>query len=217
MNEETGEPSNVGQRLIALRERKGLTLQDMVQRLRFSPHQLALLEAGDFDALPDIMFVRALVRTYARQLGESPEALLAQLERERQDARPSHLTPLLSVPVLPRKHQSWGREVSTLWKQVPRAFSVGTLLIVVILGTAGMVGWQTGIFSGKNPPEAMAVVHPTSPRSSFSNALPPLEPASVQTEPAQLLPGGRPPEENRMPLSSATPALPPQGSVTRQP
>ncbi|EQD72949.1 hypothetical protein B1A_05198, partial [mine drainage metagenome] len=83
MNEETGEQSSVGQRLIALREQKGLTLQDMVQRLRFSPHQLQLLEAGDYDALPDIMFVRALVRTYARQLGEPPEVLLAQLERER--------------------------------------------------------------------------------------------------------------------------------------
>ena len=217
MNEETGEPFNVGRRLIALREREGLTLQDMVQRLRFSSHQLQLLEAGDFDALPDIMFVRALVRTYARQLGESPEALLAQLEQERQDARPPHLTPLLSVPILPRKHRSWGQEFSTLWKQVPRAFSAGMLLIVVILGTAGMVGWQTGVFSGKTPPEVMTLVHTASPRSSFSNALPPLEPAPVQTEPVQILSGGKPPEENRIPLSSAVLAVPPQGSVTRQP
>ncbi|MBU6994140.1 helix-turn-helix domain-containing protein [Ferrovum myxofaciens] len=220
MNEETGEQSSVGQRLIALREQKGLTLQDMVQRLRFSPHQLQLLEAGDYDALPDIMFVRALVRTYARQLGEPPEVLLAQLERERQDARPPHLTPLFSPSVPPKKHRTWGQEISTFWKQVPRAFSMGVLLIMVILGVAGMVGWKTGVFSGKNLLEVVTVVHSSAPRSSFSNALPPLESAPVLPEPARPLPAGNVSEENRMPLLSDAPPVYPaplQGSVTEKP
>ncbi|WP_298157622.1 helix-turn-helix domain-containing protein [Ferrovum sp.] len=220
MNQESGGQSHVGQSLTALREQKGLTLQDMVQRLRFSPHQLQLLEAGDYDALPDIMFVRALVRAYASQLGESPAALLAQLERERQDARPPHLVPQTSPPVQPRRQRPWGREISASWKQVPRAFPVGVLLIVLILGAAGVAGWQTGVFSGKNPLEATTVAHPSSLRSPFSNALPPLESTPVQAEPAQPLPAGKLSEEDRLPRSSAaSPAhpVPPQGSVTGQP
>ncbi|MHB8353002.1 MAG: helix-turn-helix domain-containing protein, partial [Burkholderiales bacterium] len=54
----------VGRQLVDLRQNKGMTIQDISARLRFSIQQLTLLEAGQYDALPDMTFVRAMIRAY---------------------------------------------------------------------------------------------------------------------------------------------------------
>ncbi len=79
---ETGAGAQLGK----MREQRGLSRQDVGQRLKFSLRQLDALEAGRYDELPDLMFVRAMIRTYARLLETDPEPLLQILEQERPDA-----------------------------------------------------------------------------------------------------------------------------------
>lgn len=75
-----------GEQLLALRTQKGLSVHDISLQLRFGERQIAALEAGDYDALPDITVVRAIVRSYARLLGTDVAPILKALESERPDS-----------------------------------------------------------------------------------------------------------------------------------
>ncbi len=102
MNDQTAIPEQqlgAGPRLAALRQQRALGILEVSQRLRFSGKQLAALEAGQYDALPDMTFVRAMIRSYARYLGADPDPILQALEQERPDAVPRLMnTPSLTVP-----------------------------------------------------------------------------------------------------------------------
>ncbi|MDE1943018.1 MAG: helix-turn-helix domain-containing protein [Betaproteobacteria bacterium] len=99
----TDQPANplqpgAGALLAALRQQRGQGLQEISQRLKFSSKQLAALEAGQYDALPDMTFVRAMVRAYARHLGADVDSIVQALELERPDAVPRlMMTPQLTV------------------------------------------------------------------------------------------------------------------------
>lgn len=69
----------IGAVLAKAREARGLGIHDVVQTLKFNPRQIELLEADDIEALPGAMFVRGMIRSYARFLKIDPEPLLAQL------------------------------------------------------------------------------------------------------------------------------------------
>jgi cytoskeleton protein RodZ len=67
-------PLSVGTTLREARERIGLTVEDVVNRLKFAPRQIRALEADSFEQLPEGAFLRGFVRSYARllQLDEMP-------------------------------------------------------------------------------------------------------------------------------------------------
>jgi cytoskeleton protein RodZ len=62
-----------------VRETAGLSIPDVAQRLRLSPRHIEALEAGDWALLPGAAFARASLRSYARLLGVSVQALLDQM------------------------------------------------------------------------------------------------------------------------------------------
>ncbi|MBI1175271.1 MAG: DUF4115 domain-containing protein [Sideroxydans sp.] len=72
-------PFSIGATLREAREGMGLSVHDVVNRLKFAPRQIKALEDDDFAQLPEAAFVRGFVRSYARllQLDEAP--LLAAL------------------------------------------------------------------------------------------------------------------------------------------
>jgi len=71
---------SVGQRLRAERERLGLSVHDVAQRLKYAPRQIEAVEADDFKSLPGLTFVRGFVRGYARLLGTDGDDLVRALE-----------------------------------------------------------------------------------------------------------------------------------------
>lgn len=71
----------VGAVLRAERERLGMSIGDVAQRLKYAPRQIEALEADDFKALPGLPFVRGFVRGYAKLLGLDAGALVPLLER----------------------------------------------------------------------------------------------------------------------------------------
>lgn len=66
-----GDPgvTGLGALLLEEREKKGLSLEDMEKKTRLRPHVLAAIEAEDWDKLPQPVFVRGFIRSYAVALG----------------------------------------------------------------------------------------------------------------------------------------------------
>lgn len=69
-----------GAALATAREAKGLTRNEVAERLKLSPRQIEALEAEDWSALPDPVFVRGFVRNYARLLDLDAETLISRSE-----------------------------------------------------------------------------------------------------------------------------------------
>ncbi|MBU6272960.1 MAG: helix-turn-helix domain-containing protein, partial [Betaproteobacteria bacterium] len=65
--------------LVAAREAKGLSADDLARKLNLAPRQVLALEAGDWPALPGQAFVRAALRSYGRQIGIDVMPLLASI------------------------------------------------------------------------------------------------------------------------------------------
>lgn len=72
-------PFSAGRALREARERIGLSVTDVVNRLKFAPRQIEALESDDFARLPEIAFVRGFVRSYAKLLQIDSAPLLAAL------------------------------------------------------------------------------------------------------------------------------------------
>jgi cytoskeleton protein RodZ len=65
--------------LVAAREAKGLSSDDLARKLNLAPRQVLALEAGDWPALPGQAFVRAALRSYGRQIGVDVMPLLTSI------------------------------------------------------------------------------------------------------------------------------------------
>lgn len=79
-----GEPGRaagggIGARLRAARERCAMSLEQAAQRLHVSVEVLAALEEEQFEGLGALIYVKSYLGRYAELLGESAEALQAQL------------------------------------------------------------------------------------------------------------------------------------------
>ena len=54
------------------RERAGLSQEDIASKLKLAPRQIAAIETGDWNALPERTFTRGFMRSYARAVGLDP-------------------------------------------------------------------------------------------------------------------------------------------------
>ncbi len=79
--------TGVGPRLVAAREALGVTRAQVSDRTKIPERMLALIEAGDFAALPAKTYATGFTRTYARALGLDADALVAEVRREIGDER----------------------------------------------------------------------------------------------------------------------------------
>ncbi|MEK9774663.1 MAG: helix-turn-helix domain-containing protein [Quisquiliibacterium sp.] len=94
------------EQLVAAREARGLTTQDICGHLRIANRQLLALEAGDWEVLPGIAFVRAVLRAYGRELQLDVSPLIESLPQ----ATPSNLAPqnMLDEPIADRSMLGFG-------------------------------------------------------------------------------------------------------------
>ncbi len=76
-------PENLspGRTLAAARSARGLSIEDVAQRLKFSPRQIEALESDNHAALPGAPIVRGMIRGYAKLLGLDAAALVGDLQR----------------------------------------------------------------------------------------------------------------------------------------
>jgi cytoskeleton protein RodZ len=69
--------ASVGDHLRELRQRRGLSLEEISRATRVASRYLEALEADRFPALPAPVFTRGFIRAYCQALGEAPEEALA--------------------------------------------------------------------------------------------------------------------------------------------
>ncbi len=121
--------AKLGLLLRKAREARGLSIDDVVQTLKFSKRQVEALEASDLASLPGNVFVRGFIRSYARYLKIDPEPLLELLADE---------VPLVQPDVRPPENM--GRAGPTRGiRRIPPLVGISVVLLLV---AAGMIAWH---------------------------------------------------------------------------
>jgi cytoskeleton protein RodZ len=69
---------DVGATLQSARERRGLSLDELARRTKISVRVLRAIESNAFDTLPQGIFIRGFLRTYAQEVGLDPAAMVEQ-------------------------------------------------------------------------------------------------------------------------------------------
>ncbi|OIR01578.1 cytoskeleton protein RodZ [mine drainage metagenome] len=115
---------DVGATLREARERLGMSVHDVAERIKFAPRQVEALEANDFTHLPEAAFLRGFVRSYARVLHLDEVALISALP-----ADPSRqvAAKMQAANVVFPNMQSL-RRINVLWL-------AGALVIALVLGS----------------------------------------------------------------------------------
>jgi len=77
----------IGRNLRDIRERLGLTLEEVERATRIRIYHLEAIESGDFDSLPSPVQARGFLHNYAEFLGLDPNSILHQYAEKLQDRR----------------------------------------------------------------------------------------------------------------------------------
>jgi transcriptional regulator with XRE-family HTH domain len=72
--------------LASLRERQGMTLEEIARSTRIASHYLQAIEAEEFDKLPGGVYDTSYIRQYARAIGYNERALLDQYHARTEQA-----------------------------------------------------------------------------------------------------------------------------------
>lgn len=68
---------NPGIQLANIRQQKGYTVEYVASKLHLRVRIIELIEAGDFNLLPEPVFIKGYLRAYSKLLGVSPDPFLA--------------------------------------------------------------------------------------------------------------------------------------------
>ena len=112
MSDNSAAIASVGQALREARERQGLSVNDVANRIKFAPKQIEWLEADDYVRLPEAAFVRGFVRSYARLLGIDSVSLLTALPTSHLQPSSKHEVTSVNIPLPSTLHS---RRHNVLW------------------------------------------------------------------------------------------------------
>jgi cytoskeletal protein RodZ len=139
----------VGQLLRRLRERKGMSLEEVSRSTRVPMASVERIEADRFDELPGEVFVRGFLKSYARAVEMDPEEILARYTASR---RVAWVTPLpLSSPAKPARGRRFGVAIAFVLLLI-----LFTLALSIVLKPRGddMPQELSGVSSSVTPPSA---------------------------------------------------------------
>jgi cytoskeleton protein RodZ len=155
-DESTGE---IGRLLEHKRKEQGLSLEEVEQATKIRKRYLMALEREDYEVLPDAVYARGFLKTYANYLGLDGEALSQQLKNSTKAQRDHEPTPegdfekpLIAPSGLRSAHK---RRVSN---SAVATVMVAVLALAVVIGALYFVGRgvqstkENGPPSGESPP-----------------------------------------------------------------
>src|SRR5262245_30800833 len=93
-------PSELGAYLQRHREEAGMTLEDVERASHIRLRHLVALENGDWDALPPSVYLRGILRNYARAVKISPAGVLRMYVKERPNESRLPEPQLINQPLL---------------------------------------------------------------------------------------------------------------------
>ncbi len=99
---------SVGSMLVSARQRAGMSVADMADKLKLGMRQVESLEAGRYHDLPGELFVRGFVRNYARLVGADEQLLLQTLNYElKPQAAPAIVAESENIALRSKKLPRW--------------------------------------------------------------------------------------------------------------
>lgn len=78
----TSSQVSAGAQLVALREARGWTIEQVASQLNLATRQIQALELDNYAALPGMVIVRGFIRSYAKLLRTDPAPILAAIANE---------------------------------------------------------------------------------------------------------------------------------------
>ena len=200
-----------GQKLRRAREERGVSLRDIATRTKISLTALEALERSEFNRLPGGIFSRALVRSYAAEVGLDPDTtvenfLTSARQSERELAERGATPPSIS------------RDDREFLERQRRALRVLQFAVVLIAaGAVALLVWQmrkiVAPAAEQEPPATVQTPRPQPPPplDTAAGAVPPATPAEQAT--MAPTPQSLPPVQAPPPPSGAGgqpgPAVPP--------
>jgi cytoskeleton protein RodZ len=175
--------SSVGSHLRGLRERRGVSLDEIARSTRVLHPHLEALEADNFVALPAPAFTRGFIRAYCQALGERPDEALALYEA----GRPERVGPRaalgsdVTLPESPARAEPGPRQENR-----PRGVVLVSFVLLVVLGAALFAVTLALQPAGERrvepptPPPTVEAPAPEAPTASMTNEAPPPVPSSVR-------------------------------------
>ncbi len=130
-----------GRYLKAIREQKGISLNAVADFICVGLWQLALIEAEDHERLPDEVYVKGILRAYAKAIGVDPDDIVA---RYRLALNAYKLNARAEADILRSGKRSFPRMLLAL----------GVLLAIVcgsLFSFYEFSGGRTGVAAGNNP------------------------------------------------------------------
>ena len=131
-----------GEILAARRNELRWTMEEVSQRLKLAPRQIAALEANDFASLPGMASVRGFIRSYARLLELDPVPLLAMMSNE---ANPAVDPIILRRPLPSRGFPGRRYAAPSGHRRGSRRLSGLALLVMVFVGALAYAAYRHGL------------------------------------------------------------------------
>lgn len=122
----------MGAKLRYAREQKGFSIGEVAERLKLPARQIEGLESGNYEGMPEPIFIRGFLRTYGRFLGLDESEVASYLDR----ILPQNRSNLYAVE---RNNQSLNYQQTEIKKSFPKW--VAGLLVLTLVG-AGVYVWQ---------------------------------------------------------------------------
>lgn len=129
-----GAAAELGLKLRQAREQKGYSIGEVAERLKLSARQIEGLESGNYEGMPELVFVRGFLRTYGRFLDLDDNEVAAFLDR----IMPQNRNNMYAVD------RSGSQALNYRQTEVKKSFPtwiLGVLTAVVIGG--GIYVWQS--------------------------------------------------------------------------
>ena len=115
----------VGEFLREAREGRNLSVEDLSSSLKIGKEQLIALESGDESALPEKVFIRAMVRRIAEKLNLDTSFILKELnEKKNNEPKPS--------PVIKKKNTGKNRNLN-IFSMVILSGALGLFTSIMLL------------------------------------------------------------------------------------
>lgn len=149
----------LGARIQAAREGKGLSIVDVALKLKVHRATLTAIENGNLDDMPEPVYARSFTRSYAQMMGIDQESVLHVMDE---------VFPLEKTPEYTEKH-----ELSKPFKPRRASSGHGWIALVVIILLIVAAGWyyMTYMRTPAAPVEASAQSAPAEPANQAVPAM----------------------------------------------
>ena len=179
--------SELGQRLRAAREARGLTLVQAEEATRIRRDFLQALEEERFDALPGAVYAKGFIRNYCLYLGLDPQECLAKYQASGETQR-SALPKMLSEPLLPSDGRRRGPVRKAIWWLLLLLLALAAAWLAYNQFILNETPWLISLLAAKPTPTATPTLEAPTSAVPQPSVTAPAAPTAEERSTATLTP-----------------------------